>query len=110
MNMVVVWSGLGVDSRLREDLAGDGLDSTSGFQHGIEPLARPSQHAPESREGDPVGRRPHTVVGGPELLPEGLWSQEPGQLLVLVEPVAQGGAHGGGPRGGPALMGRVPIS
>ena len=59
--------------------------------------------------GTPVGRRPQTVVGGLELLPEDLWGQESGQPLLLVEPVAQGVAHGRVTRSGTASMGRMPI-
>jgi hypothetical protein len=39
-------------------------------------------------DGDPIRGRPLAVIGGPELLPETLWGQEPSQLLVLIEPSA----------------------
>jgi len=87
MDMVaVVGSGV-VDGRLREGLKVNGLRGTEGFQHSIEPLPRPPQQAAEPMDGDPVGRRSQTVVGGLELLPEDLRVQEPCQLLLLVEPV-----------------------
>jgi hypothetical protein len=61
-------------------------------------------------EGDPSRGRPLAVIGGPELLPEALWVQEPSQLLVLREPSASGLAQGCVTRGGTVAMGRVPIS
>ena len=88
MDMVAVWGGGVVAGRLRERLEVHGLRGPQGCQHGIETLPRPPQQATEPMDGDPVGRRPQTVVGGLELLPEDLRVQESGQLLLLVEPVA----------------------
>ena len=45
-------------------------------------------------DGDPVRGWTQTVVGGLELLLEDLRVQEPGELLLLVKPAAQGRAHG----------------
>jgi hypothetical protein len=61
-------------------------------------------------DGDPIRGRPLAVIGSPELLPEALRGQEPRQLLVLVEPSAEGLAQGCVARDGMAAMGRVPIS
>jgi len=110
MDLVAVLGGLSVAGRLREGLEVNSLRGTQGFQHGIEPLPRPLQQAAEARDGDSVGRRTQAVVGGLELLPEDLWVQESCQLLLLVEPAAQGFAHGCVARGGTASMGRLPIS
>jgi hypothetical protein len=59
--------------------------------------------------GTPVRGWTQTVVGGLELLLEDLRVQEPGELLLLVEPAAQGFTHGRVARGWTASMGRVPI-
>jgi hypothetical protein len=88
MDMVAVVSGGVVAGRFREGLEVHGLGGPQGLQHGIEPLPRPLQQATEPMDGDPVGRRPQTVVGGLELLPEDVRLQEPGQLLLVVEPAA----------------------
>ncbi len=109
MDMVAVLGGLGVARLLRERLEVNGLRGTQGFQHGIETLPRPLQQAAEPMDGDPVGRRTQAVVGGLELLPEDWRVQEPCQLLLLVEPAAQGFTHGRVARGWTASMGRVPI-
>jgi hypothetical protein len=88
MDMVVVLGGGVVAGRFCERREVHGLHGPQGFQHSIETLPRPLQQATEPMDGDPVGRRPQTVVGGLELLPEDLRVQESGQLLLLVEPVA----------------------
>jgi hypothetical protein len=87
MDIVAVLDSGVIDGRRREGLKVHGLHGTEGFQHGIEPLPRPLQQAAEPMDGNAVGRRSQTVVGGLELLPEDLRVQEPCQLLVLVEPV-----------------------
>ena len=110
MDMVAVVGNLGVDVLLREGLEVNGLRSTQGFQHGIKTLPRPLEQAAEPMDGDPVKGRTQAVVGGLELLPEDLRVQEPCQLLLLVEPAAQGVAHGRVAGGGTASMGRLPIS
>jgi hypothetical protein len=110
MDMVAVVGNLGVDVLLREGIEVNGLRSTPGFQHGIKPLPRPLEQAAEPMDGDPVKGRTQAVGGGLELLPEDLRGQEPCQLLVLVEPAAQGVAHGRVAGGWTASMGRLPIS
>ena len=50
------------------------------------------------------------MVGSLELLLEGQRLQEPCQLLLLVEPAAQGLAQGRVARGGTTSMARLPIS
>ena len=49
------------------------------------------------------------MVGSLELLLEDLRVQEPCQLLLLVEPAAQGVTHGRVAGGWTASMGRLPI-
>ena len=88
MDMVAVVGDLVVDGLLREGLEVNGLRSTQGFQHGIKTLPRPLEQAAEPMDGDAVGRRSQTVVGGLELLPEDVRLQEPGELLLVVEPAA----------------------
>jgi hypothetical protein len=110
MDIVAVVGGLGVEGRLREGLKVNGLRGTQRLQDGIEPLPRPLQQAAEPMDGDPVRRWMQAVVGGLELLLEALRVQEPCQLLLLVEPAAQGSAYGRVARGGMTSMGRLPIS
>jgi len=110
MAMVAVLGGVVVEGRLREGLEVDVLRGTQGLEDGIEPLPRPPQQAAEPMDGDPVRGRTQAVVGGLELLPEDMRVQEPCQLLLLVEPAAQGFAHGRVARGWTASMGRLPIS
>jgi len=110
MDMVAVVGDLVVDGLPREDLKVNGLRSTQGFQHGIKTLPRPLEQTAEPMDGDPVKGRMQAVVGGLELLPEDLRSQEPCQLLLLVEPAVQGVAHGRVAGGWTASMGRLPIS
>jgi hypothetical protein len=98
-----------VDGLRREDLKVNGRLGTEGFQHDITPLPRPLQQAAEPMDGDPVKGRMQAVVGDLELLPEDLRVQEPCQLLLLVEPAAQGVAHGRVAGGWTASMGRLPI-
>jgi len=110
MDMGAVVGGLGVEGRLRKGIKVNGLRGTQSLQDGIEPLPRPLQQAAEPMDGDPVRRRTQAVVGGLELLLEDLRGQEPCQLLLLVEPAAQGIAHGRVARGWTTSMGRLPIS
>ncbi len=49
------------------------------------------------------------LLGGLELPPEGLGLKESRELLVLVEPGAQGLAYGGVARGLQAPMGSAPV-
>ena len=86
-----------------------GLLDPQGLQDGIETLPRPLQQAAEPIDGDPVRRRTQAVVGSLELLMEDLRVQEPCQLLLLVEPDAQGIAHSRVARGWTTSMGRLPI-
>jgi hypothetical protein len=88
MDMGAVVGGLDVNGLICQGLQVNGLRGAQRLQDGIEPLPRPLQQAAEAVDGDSVGRWPQTVVGSLELLVEDLRGQEPGQLLVLVEPVA----------------------
>jgi hypothetical protein len=72
MDMVAVLSGGVVAGRFCKRLEVHGLRGPQSFQHGIKTLPRPLQQATEPMDGDPVGRRLQTVVGGLELLPEDL--------------------------------------
>jgi hypothetical protein len=109
MDVVAVLGGLDVEGWLCQGLQVNSLPGTQDLQDGIEPLPRPLQQAAESINGDPVRGWTQAVVGSLELLLEGLRLQEPGQLLLLVEPAAQGLAQGRVARGGTPSMGRLPI-
>jgi Ni,Fe-hydrogenase III component G len=99
----------GVEGLLGKGIQVNGLRGTQRLQDGIEPLPRPLQQAAEPMDGDPVRGWTQTVVGGLELLLEDLRVQEPGELLLLVQPAAQGRAHGRVACGGMTAMGRLPI-
>jgi hypothetical protein len=88
MDMGAVVGSVDVNGVICQGLQVNGLRGSQRLQDGIEPLPRPLQQAAEAVDGDSVGRWPQTVVGSLELLLEDLRGQEPGQLLVLVEPVA----------------------
>ena len=88
MDLVAVVGGLGIDGLGRQGLQVNSLRSPQRLQDGIEPLPRPLQQAAEARDGDPIRGWPQAVVGSPELLPQALRVEEPGELLVLVEPIA----------------------
>ena len=109
MDMVAVVGGLGVEGLCRQGRQVNGPRGPQCLQDGIEPLPRPREQAAETRDGDPIRGWPQAVVGSPELLPQALRVEEPGELLVLVEPIASGLAQGRVARGGTAAMGRVPI-
>ena len=87
MDMVAVVGSLDVNGLIGQRFQVNGLRGSQRLQDGIEPLPRPLQQAAEAGDGDAVGRGPQTVVGSLALLLEDLWGQEPGQLLILVEPV-----------------------
>jgi hypothetical protein len=88
MDMITVLGDVVVHGWLRQDLELHGLRRTQRFQHRIKPLSRPREQTAKPIDGDPVQGRTETVVGGLELLPEDVRLQEPGQLLVVVEPAA----------------------
>ena len=88
MDMGAVAGSLCVEGLCWQGLQVKNLRGPQRLQDGIEPLPRPLQQATETMDGDPIRGRPLAVIGGPELLPEALWVQEPSQLLVLIEPSA----------------------
>jgi hypothetical protein len=110
MDMVAVVGGWVVEGMLREGLEVDVMLGSQGLQDGIETLPRPPQQSAQPMDRDPVRGRTQAVVGGLELLPEGMRLQEPRELLLLVEPAAQGFAHGRVARGWTASMGSLPVS
>ena len=110
MDLIAVGEGLGTQLVRPARLEVDVLRGAQGLQDGIKTLPRPLEQAAEPMDGDPVKGRTQAVVGGLELLPEDLRVQEPCQLLLLVEPAAQGVAHGRVAGGWTASMGRLPIS
>ena len=61
-----------------------------GFDHRIEALTGPRDQGTQLRDGDPLVAFAQTVIGALKLLTLGLRFQEPGELLLIVEPTAQG--------------------
>ena len=109
MDMVAVLAGLGLEGVLLEDLEVDVMIGSQGLQHGIETLPRPPQQLAQPMDGDAVLGGADAVVGGLELPPEGVGLEESRELLLLVEPGAQGLAYGGVARGWHASMGSAPV-
>ena len=109
MDMVAVLGGWGVYGVLLEGLEVDVMLGSKGLQDGIETLPRPPQQLAQPMDGDAVLGVADTVVGGLELSPKGLGLEETCELLLLVEPGAQGLAHGGVARGWKASMGGAPV-
>jgi len=110
MDLMAVGEGLGAQLACRADLEVDLLCGAQRLQDSIETLPRPREQLAQPMDGDAVVVGVEALVGGLELLPEDMRVQEPCQRLVLVEPAAQGFAHGRVARGWTASMGRLPIS
>jgi hypothetical protein len=78
------------------------------LQHGIETLPRPLEQLAKPRDGDTVVVA-DAVVGGLKLLPESVGLEESRELLLMVEPCAQGLSYGGVARGLKASRGGTPV-
>jgi hypothetical protein len=70
------------------------LIGAQAFQNGIEALPRPWQELTKPGDGDPRGVGAEALIGRVELLALGVRLSEPCQLLLGIEPVAQGFAYG----------------
>ena len=108
MDVVAVLAGLRLEVVL-EDFEFDLLISAEGLQHGIETLPRPLEKFAQPRDGNAVVVVADAVVGGLKLPPECVGLEESRELLLLVEPAAQGLAYGGVARGWHASMGSTPV-
>jgi len=109
MDVVTVLAGLRLEDVVREDFECDVLVGAACLQHGIETLPRPPEQLAQPRAGDAVVVVADAVVGGLKLPPEHVGLEESRELLVLVEPGAQGFAAGGVARGWHASMGSTPV-
>jgi hypothetical protein len=109
MNLVAVLAGLRLAVVVLEGFEFDLLIGAECFQHGIETLPRPLEQLAQPRDGDAVVVVTEAVVGGLKLPPERVGLEESRELLLLVEPCAQGLAYGGVARGLQASMGSTPV-
>lgn len=73
----------------------DLMIGAKGFDHRIEALTRPWHQLTKPVDGDPIVAFAEAVIGALKLPTLGLRFSEPGTLLLVVEPVAQGFAHSG---------------
>jgi hypothetical protein len=64
------------------------------LQHGIEALTRPGKQVTKMGDGDPIVTPSDARIGRVKLLTLGLRLEESGQLLLVIEPGAQGVSHG----------------
>jgi hypothetical protein len=90
MDMVAVGEGLRLEVVVLEGFEFDVLVGAECLQHGIETLPRPPEQLAQPRDGDAVVVGADAVVGGLKLLPERVGLEESRELLVVVEPDAQG--------------------
>jgi hypothetical protein len=99
MDVVAVLAGLRLEVVVLEDFEFDLLISAEGLQHGIETLPRPLEKFAQPRDGNAVVVVADAVVGGLKLPPECVGLEEARELLLLVEPGAQGLSDSGVARG-----------
>lgn len=109
MDVVAVLAGLRLAVVVLEDFEFDLLISAEGLQHGIETLPRPLEKFAQPRDGNAVVVVADAVVGGLKLPPECVGLEEARELLLLVEPGAQGLSDSGVARGVQASMGSPPV-
>ena len=95
MDVVTVLAGLRLEGIVLEDFEFDLLIGAECLQHGIETLPRPPEQLAQPRDGDAVVVVADAVVGGLKLPPEHVGLEESRELLLLVEPGAQGFSDGG---------------
>jgi hypothetical protein len=88
--MVAIVRRLGLALVSPQDLEIDVLLGSSGLQHGIKTFPRPLEALAQLRDRDAVVRMAEALIGRLELPPERLGIQEEHQLLLLVEPSAEG--------------------
>jgi len=109
VDMVAVCEGEGAYLALRDDLEVDVMIGAKGLQYGIETLPRPPQELAQPMDGNAVVVGVEALVGGLELLPEGVGLDEPCALLVVVEPGTQGLSDGGVARRVAPSRGGTPV-
>ncbi len=64
------------------------------LQHGIETLTRPWKQVTKMVDGSPIVTRSDALISRLKLLALGLRLYESGQLLLVIEPIAQDISHG----------------
>ena len=109
MDVVAVLAGVRLEVVVLEDFEVDLLIGAECLQHGIETLPRPPEQLAQPVDGDAVVVVADAVVGGLKLPPEHVGLEESRELLLLVEPGAQGLSYGGVARGWHASMGSTPV-
>jgi len=109
MDMVAGLAGLSLEVVVLEGFEFDLLIGAECLQHGIETLPRPPEQLAQPRDGDAVVVVADAVVGGLKLPPESVGLEESRELLLLVEPCAQGLSYDGVARGWQASMGSTPV-
>jgi len=109
MDVVTVLAGLRLEGVVLEDFEFDLLIGAECLQHGIKTLPRPAEQFAQPRDGDAVVVVAEAVGSGLKLPPERVGLEESRELLLLIEPGAQGLAYGGVARGWHASMGSTPV-
>jgi hypothetical protein len=109
MDLVAVGDGVGAPLAGLDDLEVDLVIGAECLQHGIEALPRPPEQLAKPRERDAVMVGAEALGGGLELPPQGLGVSEPGVLLWVVEPYAQGLTYGRIARRGHPSRGCPPV-
>ena len=95
MNLVARLEGLLAHLARLGALEFDLMIGAKGFDHRIEALTRPWHQLTKPVDGDPIVAFAEAVIGALKLPTLGLRFSEPGTLLLVVEPVAQGFAQSG---------------
>jgi hypothetical protein len=109
MDVVAVLAGVSIEVMVLEGFEFDLLIGAECLQHGIETLPRPPEQLAQPIDGDAVLGVADAVVGGLKLPPEHVGLEEARELLLLVEPGAQGLSYGGVARGWPVSLGSPPV-
>lgn len=94
VDMVTLLEGLGTHLGRRSAVEFHVMIGAQSFQNGIEALTRPWKELTKPIDGDPSGVGAEALIGRLELPALGLRLYEPCQLLLVIEPVAQGFSYG----------------
>ena len=92
---------IAVLDRLGAQLAGLGalklhvMIGAQSFDHRIEAFTRPWQQVTKLMDRDPIATFTDTLIGGEALLVEDVRLDKSGELLLVIEPAAQGLSQGG---------------
>lgn len=109
MDLITVGEGVGTQLARHTRLEVDVLRGAQGLQDGIEPLPRPGEPLAQLMDGDALVVRGQALIGRLELLPEAMGLDEPGALLVVIQPGTQGLPDRGVARGGVLPRRGLPI-